>query len=107
MNTKRYTPEFKQEAVRQVVDRDHSIAKVSAHLDMSARGLYQWVKAAVPDKAEKRASELLEAKSEILKLRAQLRRTEEERNILKSNALLRQRARVKYRFINDHRQMCR
>lgn len=53
---------------------------------MSAHSLYQWVKAVAPDKAEKQASELLEAKSEILKLRAQLRRTEEERDILKKAA---------------------
>jgi len=44
------------------------------------------VKAIKPDKAEKHAAELLEAKSEILKLRAQLRRTEEERDILKKAA---------------------
>ncbi len=53
---------------------------------MSAHSLYQWVKAVAPDKTEKQASELLEAKSEILKLRAQLRRTEEERDILKKAA---------------------
>jgi transposase len=39
-----------------------------------------------PDKTEKQAAELIEAKSEILKLRAQLRRTEEERDILKKAA---------------------
>lgn len=36
------------------------------------------------DKSEKQASELLEAKSEILRLRAQMRRPEEERDILKN-----------------------
>jgi len=36
-----------------------------------------------PDKTEEEAAELIEAKSEILKLRAQLRRTVEERDILK------------------------
>lgn len=36
-----------------------------------------------PDKSEKQASELLEAKSEILRLRAQMRRLEEERDIFK------------------------
>ncbi len=39
-----------------------------------------------PDKTEKEASDLLDAKSEILRLRAQLRRTEEERDILKKAA---------------------
>lgn len=86
MSTKRFTPEFKQEAFRQIVDRGHSVSEVSARLGVSAHSLYQWVKAATPDKAERQASELLEAKSEILKLRAQLRRTEEECDILKKAA---------------------
>ena len=30
MSTQRFTPEFKQEAVRQVVDRGYSVAEVAA-----------------------------------------------------------------------------
>lgn len=86
MTTRRFTPEFKQEAVRQVVERGYSVAEVGARVGVSAHSLYQWIKAVAPDKTEKQASELLEAKSEILKLRAQLRRTEEERDILKKAA---------------------
>jgi len=41
---------------------------VSARLGVSARSLYNWVKAVTTDKSEKQASELLEGKSEILKL---------------------------------------
>lgn len=44
------------------------------------------MKAVKPDKVEKQACELVEAKSEVLKLRAQLRRTEEERDILRKAA---------------------
>jgi len=86
MRTQRFTPEFKEEAVRQVLDRGYSVAQVSSRLGVSAHSLYKWVKAVAPDKTEKQAGELLEAKSEILKLRAQLRRTEEERDILKKAA---------------------
>jgi transposase len=86
MSTQRFTPEFKQEAVRQVVDRGYSVAEVSARLGVSSHSLYKWVKAVTPDKTEKQAAELIEAKSEVLKLRAQLRRTEEERDILKKAA---------------------
>jgi transposase len=86
MNTPRFTPEFKEEAVRQIIDRNYSVAEVSARLGVSAHSLYKWVKAVAPDKTEKQASELLEAKSELLRLRAQLRRTEEERDILKKAA---------------------
>jgi len=53
---------------------------------VSTHSLYQWVKAVTPDKTEKQASELIEAKSEILKLRAQLHRAEEERDIIKKAA---------------------
>lgn len=86
MSTQRFTPEFKQEAVRQVVDRGYSVSEVAARLGVSSHSLYKWVKAITPDKSEKQASELLEAKSEILRLRAQLHRTEEERDILKKAA---------------------
>ena len=72
--------------MRQVVERGYSVAEVAARLGVSSHSLYKWVKAVKPDKTEKQASELLEAKSEILKLRAQLRRTEEERDILKKAA---------------------
>jgi transposase len=39
-----------------------------------------------PTKNEQRSDELLDAKKEILKLRAELRRTQEERDILKKAA---------------------
>jgi transposase len=84
MSTQRFTPEFKEEAVRQIVDRGYSVAEVSSRLGVSSHSLYQWVKAVTPDKTEKQAAELIDAKSEILKLRAQLHRTEEERDILKN-----------------------
>jgi transposase len=87
MSTQRFPPEFKQEAVRQVVERGYSVAEVAARLGVSSHSLYKWVKAVTPDKAEKQASELLEAKSEVLRLRAQLHRTEEERDILKKAAV--------------------
>lgn len=86
MSTQRYTPEFKEEAVRQIVDRGYSVAAVSERLGVSAHSLYKWVKSVKPDKSEQHASELIQAKSEVLKLRAQLRRTEEERDILKKAA---------------------
>jgi len=86
MSNQRFTPEFKEEAVRQVVDRGYSVAEVSARIGVSTHSLYKWVKAVTPDKSEKQAAELVEAKSEILRLRAQLRRLEEEREILKKAA---------------------
>jgi transposase len=86
MSTQRYSPEFKEEAVRQIVDRGYAVTEVSERLGVSAHSLYKWVKAVKPDRSDQQAADLVEAKSEILKLRAQLRRTEEERDILKKAA---------------------
>ena len=83
MSSQRYTPEFKDEAVRQVLERGYTVAEVSQRLGVSAHSLYKWVKLVKPDKSDEQAAELVEAKSEILRLRAQLRRIEEERDILK------------------------
>ena len=86
MSTQRFTPEFKEEAVRQVTERGYPVSEVATRVGVSAHSLYKWVKAVAPGKTEQRVGELLEAKSEILRLRAQLRRTEEERDILKKAA---------------------
>lgn len=86
MSNQRFSPEFKDEAVRQIVDRGYSVAEVSERLGVSAHSLYKWVKAVKPDKTDEQAAELIEARSEILKLRSQLKRTEEERDILKKAA---------------------
>ncbi|WP_205418028.1 IS3 family transposase [Enterobacter cloacae] len=104
MGTPRFTPEFKEEAVRQITERGYSVAEVSDRLGVSAHSLYKWLRAIKPNNSEQHARDLLEAKSEILKLRAQLKRTEEERDILKKGrAVLCKGARLKYRFINEHR----
>lgn len=86
MSNVRYTPEFKDEAVRQVISCGHTVAEVAAKLGVSTHSLYKWVGTVKPDKSEGQAQELIEAKSEVLKLRSQLRRTEEERDILKKAA---------------------
>jgi transposase len=86
MSNQRFTPEFKDEAVRQVVERGYSVQDVAERVGVSAHSLYKWVKRVRPDRSEKQAEELIEAKSEVLKLRAELRRTQEERDILKKAA---------------------
>jgi len=66
MNTQRYTPEFKEEAVRQIVERGYSVAEVSPRLGVSSHSLYKWVKAVTLDKTDQQVADLIEAKSEIL-----------------------------------------
>ena len=72
--------------VRQVIERKHPVQEVADRLGVSSHSLYKWVKAVRPIKEELRTDELLEAKKEILKLRAELRRVAEERDILKKAA---------------------
>lgn len=55
---------------------------MSERLGVSAHSLYKWVKVVKPDKTDEQAAELIEVHSEVLKLRAQLKLTEEEREIL-------------------------
>ena len=43
MSKQRYTPEFRDEAVRQITERGHSVADVSERLGVSAHSLYKWV----------------------------------------------------------------
>lgn len=86
MSSRRYPPEFKDEAVRQIVERGCKVTEVAERLGVSTNSLYKWIKAVKPHKEEQNTAELVEAKSEVLKLRAQLRRTEEERDILKRAA---------------------
>jgi transposase len=62
------------------------VQEVAARLGVSSHSLYKWVKGVRPEKDEERADELLEAKKQILKLRAELRRVQEERDILKKAA---------------------
>lgn len=86
MSSQRFSPKFKDEAVRQIIERGYSVAEVSERLGVSSHSLYKWVKAVTPNTKEQHSQELIEAKSEILKLRGELQRTKEERDILKKAA---------------------
>ena len=53
MSNPRYSPEFKDEAVRQVVVRGYSVPEV---LGVSSHSLYKWVKAVKPDNSGQQAA---------------------------------------------------
>ncbi|WP_374617286.1 IS3 family transposase [Thauera aminoaromatica] len=97
----RFTEEFKIEAVKQVTDRGHPVAEVAVRLGVSAHSLYTWIKRyGVP--AEQRAERDSQA-DEIRRLKAELRRVTEERDILKKGRrVLCQAVRVRYAFIDAH-----
>ncbi len=45
MGTPRFTPKFKEEAVRQITERGYSVAEVSNRLGVSTHSLDKWLRA--------------------------------------------------------------
>lgn len=86
MGTQRFTPEFKEEALRQIIERGYSVVDVSERLGVTAHSLSKWLRSVKPDNSGHQAEDLQDAWTEILRLKAQLKRTEEERDILKKAA---------------------
>lgn len=84
MSSKRYPEEFKIEAVKQVTDRGHSVAEVATRLDVTTHSLYAWIKKCGPDSAEHQAK--ADEQAEIRRLKKELKRVTEERDILKKAA---------------------
>ena len=81
MSQVRYTDEFKIEAVKQVTDQVHSVADVAQRLGVSSYSLYQWIKRfSKPADARQRDDDL---HAENRRLKAELKRVSEERDILK------------------------
>ena len=84
MSNKRYTDEFKIEAVKQVTERGHPVAEVASRIGVSQHSLYAWLKQySLP--AETRVEQQSQA-TEIRRLKAELKRVTEERDILKKAA---------------------
>lgn len=84
MSSKRYPEEFKREAVRQVTDRGHSVAQVASRLGVTTHSLYAWLKKYGPEAAEHQAK--ADDQAEVKRLKKELRRVTEERDILKKAA---------------------
>lgn len=80
MTYKRYTAEFREEAVRQVTQRGYSVAEVSSRLGISTKSLYKWIRDSKQSPKDK------DAQAEIARLKRELKRVEEERDILKKAA---------------------
>ncbi len=81
---KRYPEEFKVEAFRQVVDRCYSISDVAKRLGVSNKSLRDWIKLFGDTSAQHQT--IACQQDELRKLKAELRRVTEERDILKEAA---------------------
>ncbi len=81
MGRSNFTDEFKRDAVRQITERGYPVSEVAQRLCVSAHSLYEWRKkyAGVVDKGD-------EQSEEIRRLKRELVRVTEERDILKKAA---------------------
>jgi len=80
---KRYTQEFKIEAVKQITERGNSVAEVSERLGICTKTLYLW-HSQISDESKQVKSP--DEQLKIAKLEAELKRMTEERDILKKAA---------------------
>lgn len=86
MSNRRYTEEFKSEAVKQVAGRGYKVREVSERLGISSKSLYVWLREAKGDKGRCSLNAGEDVRQENLRLKAELKRVEEERDILKKAA---------------------
>ena len=85
MERTKYAPEFRSEAVKQVIVRGHSVVDVARRLGIPEGVLYTWV-SKFKKADEPVSNDLKVLQAEMAKLKAELRRTTEERDILKKAA---------------------
>jgi transposase len=82
----RYTVEFKAEAVKQVTERGHGVVEVAKRLGVSDKSLYVWIKRANQQTGSVMPGDIAVLRGEVGRLKAELKRTAEERDILKNAA---------------------
>lgn len=85
MKRVRYPAEFKAEAVKQVTERGYGVVDVAKRLGMSDKSLYLWVRLAQEQKGSSNG-EMAQLRAEVSRLKADLKRANEERDILKKAA---------------------
>jgi len=84
MSGKRYPEEFKIEAVKQVTDRGYKVGEVAKRLGVTIKSLHDWIKK-FGDMGSQHQT-ITSQQDELRKLKAQLRRVAEKRDILKEAA---------------------
>jgi transposase len=84
MSAKRYTEEFKIEATKQVTERNYKLSEVASRLGVSEPTLRNWVKKYGSSSSQHHT--INDQQEELRKLKAELRRVTEERDILKEAA---------------------
>jgi len=78
MGTSNFSDDFKRDAVAQITERGYPLSEVSERLGVSKHSLYAWKR-----KFAKSASGEADKDAEIRRLKRELARVSEERDILK------------------------
>ena len=84
MSGKRYPEEFKIEAVKQITDRGYKVGEVANRLGVTTKSLYDWIKRYGDESAQHQT--ITAQQDELKRIKADLRRVTEERDILKEAA---------------------
>jgi len=77
---KRYTQQFKEAAVKQIVERGYCVGEVADRLGICTKTLYHW-RATLQGSSQQTKSS--DDQTEIVRLKVELMRVTEERDILK------------------------
>jgi transposase len=84
MSKQRYPEEFKIEAVKQITERGHSVTDVAKRIGVSGHSLYAWIKRYGNNRVA--YAQTSNQQEELRRLKAELKRVTEERDILKKAA---------------------
>jgi len=84
MSGKRYPEEFKIEAVKQVTERGYKVREVAQRLGVTDKSLHDWIKRYGDQGGQHQT--ISSQQEELRRLKAELRRVTEERDILKEAA---------------------
>jgi transposase len=85
-STPPYPEQFKRDAVALVRSSEKSIPRIADELGVSPQSLRNWVKQSQLDAGERRDGLTSEEREELRRLRRDVRRLEQERDILKKAA---------------------
>ena len=83
---RQFSDEFKEGAVRLVLDENKTVGAVARELDLTASALATWVKHARAERTKGKSGLMKEEREELSRLRKEVRELRMERDILKKAA---------------------
>ena len=89
MSNKQYTDEFRAEAVKQVLERGFTVVDMAARIGLPKHTLYDWVQKTKAGRPAAGSAPAETDSAEVRRLKAELRRVTEERDILNKTGRVR------------------